>query len=778
MTTLNDFGTKIFLDRYALKDKNGECIETDPRSMIDRVASAVAEAEETQDLCNKWEAKFIWLMEDWKFVPGGRILAGAGASEELTLYNCYVIPSPNDSREGVVNTLGEMTEIMSRGGGVGINLSTLRPKGARVYGVNGQSSGAVSWGSLYSFVTGLIEQGGSRRGALMLILADWHPDLMQFINAKREAGKITNANISVAVSDEFMQAVRQNDDWVLRFPDTTHPMYEEGWNGDIFDWIDDRGDVIEYSRHNARDIWDAIIGSAHASAEPGIWFNGRSEAMANSYYFNPPIATNPCGEQPLGANSVCNLGAINLAKMYNPVTKNVNWELLSTVTATAVRFLDNVIDVTPYFSEANEEVQKAERRVGLGVMGLADLFIQMGIRYGDDASVLLTGEIYRRIAYEAYIASTNLALEKGSFPEFNPEQFNDSGFMQGMSAELRSKVAMDGIRNVTLLTQAPTGTTGTMVNTSTGIEPFYAWEYTRNSRLGEVQETNKYVFKWREDNPLASDEEMPDHFVTAMDLSPEEHIKVQAAAQRWVDSAISKTCNVPNEYTVEQVRDLYEYMYDLGCKGGTIYRDGSRDVQVLSVDKPDPLQGDENWNANKVAELINDANPPTFWIQERGDQTLTGRTIVVPTPFGKAYVTINELDGEPIEVFINIGKAGSDVRADAEALGRLISLALQMALPGTRRAALYHIRSQLKGIRGSQVSPFLGPRKTYSLPDSLGEALRFYELYSLEESDDEWDVPDEDKPVPKYDLCPDCSNAGLVREEGCQVCKSCGWSAC
>ena len=540
-------------------------IETQPEEMMTRVARGVAAIEASPAKQDEWSEKFRWLLDDWKFVPGGRILTAAGTDQDLTFYNCYVIPSPNDSREGIMTTLTQMTEIMSRGGGVGINLSTLRPRHAYVKGVNGRSSGAVSWGGLYSFVTGLIEQGGSRRGALMLILNDWHPDVINFINSKRQSGKITNANISVGVSDKLMDAVAADEDWELLFPDTRDPDYDELWDGDLETWIAAGRQAINYKTIKARELWDAIIESAWSSAEPGVWFRERSNKMANSWYFNPQICTNPCGEQPLGAFSVCNLGAINLSRFYDEAARDVAWDELRKTVTYSTRFLDNVIDTTPYFFQENKDVQLSERRVGLGTMGIAELMLKLGVRYGSDESVALIDEIYKTIAVTSYETSSDLALEKSAFPMFDAEKFLESGFMQAMPNDVRVKVRRDGIRNVTLLTQAPTGTTGTMVNTSTGVEPFFSWVYYRKSRLGLHEEQVPIVKKWYAAHPEADD--LPDYFVTAMDLAPQEHVKVQGAFQRWIDSAISKTCNVPNDYSVEQVSELFKYMYELGCKG-------------------------------------------------------------------------------------------------------------------------------------------------------------------------------------------------------------------
>ncbi len=840
-SALHELGYKIFLDRYAQKDmtrstlalgdrvivvindKTGQReigtvteinlpqvtvtlldgavvardlehvdkpIETEPSQMMERVARGVAATEASQAKQAEWTGKFRWLLDDWKFVPGGRILTAAGTDQDLTYYNCYVIPSPDDSREGIMTTLTQMTEIMSRGGGVGINLSTLRPRHSYVKGVNGRSSGAVSWGALYSFVTGLIEQGGSRRGALMLILNDWHPDVFNFINSKRQAGQITNANISVGVSDRLMEAVAADEDWQLIFPDTRDPDYDEFWDGDLNTWVASGRKVIQYKTVKARELWHAIIESAWASAEPGIWFNERSNKMANSWYFNPLISTNPCGEQPLGAFSVCNLGAINLSRFYDEKNRDVAWDDLRKTVAYSTRFLDNVIDTTPYFFEENEVVQKSERRVGLGTMGIAELMLKLGVRYGSDESVALIDQIYKTIAITSYETSSDLALEKGAFAQFDAEKFIESGYMQTMPENLRQKVRRDGIRNVTLLTQAPTGTTGTMVNTSTGVEPFFSWVYYRKSRLGLHEEQVPIVKDWHDAHPDA--EELPDYFVTAMDLSPEEHVKVQGAFQRWIDSAISKTCNVPNEYSIEQVSDLYRKMYDLGCKGGTIYRDGSRDEQVLMLKGDERAESEmEDLKHSSKAEAGDEAEPAStpHRVYPRPD-SLQGLTVKTQTPFGKAYITINRDDrGNPFEVFIAIGKAGTDIQADAESLGRMISLQLRTTAPQNRREMLRLIIEQLQDIGGARAIG-IGPKRVLSLPDAVARVLQIE--FFPEDQPLQLDLPidDEDRSgsdsdnlvaygaISGADICPDCGTTTLIRAESCRKCLTCGYSEC
>ncbi len=780
-------------------------LETKPEQMMDRIAKGIAKVEKTAEKQREWEENFRWLLDGWKFVPAGRILAGAGTDQALTYYNCYVIPSPQDSREGIIKTLQNMNEIFSRGGGVGINLSTLRPRYAYVKGVNGRSSGAVSWGSLYSFSTGLIEQGGSRRGALMLILNVWHPDVMEFVNSKREAGKIVNANISVGVTDDFMQAVEQDADWDLVFPDVADPEYDTKWDGYLPNWLAMGKKTITHKTVKARELWHNIIESAWSSAEPGLFFIDRANKMSNSWYFSPLICTNPCGEQPLPGWAVCNLGAINLSRFVEKDASgewHITWEKLGTSIRYAVRFLDNIIDATPYFFEENRNQQKSERRVGLNTMGIAEMMIRLGIKYGSLESMRFIDELYEFITTEAYSASSEIAAEKGSFPLFDAEKFLESGFMQNMPIKIRETVKKKGMRNVTVLTQAPNGTIGTMVGTSTGIEPFYSWTYFRKSRLGLHEENVEIVEEWKRENP---GKELPEYFVHAMDLTPEEHVNVLAACQRWVDSAISKTSNTPNSYTVEQTAALYELMYKLGCKGGTIYRDGSRDQQVLML-KEDKKEHEEP-HTEEAGKIIPRSRP----------EVLVGKTYRIRTAYGNLYITINEDEnGKPFEVFGTLGKAGGFFAGQAEAITRLASLSLRSGIE------VHELIDQLKGIRGPQVAWSEGGM-ILSLPDAIGQILEKH----VSTSQQQLDLPLSSEPlvetadmeaeaeaelvktaesnqslmldaihntekvgsatpakrtrsIADFGDAPVCPSCGSMLElgEGCMMCRGCGWSKC
>ncbi|WP_274653727.1 adenosylcobalamin-dependent ribonucleoside-diphosphate reductase [Paenibacillus humicola] len=839
-------------------------IEGTPEEMWDRLADSIASVERTEEARRLWRERFRFALDDWKLVPGGRIAAGAGASDELTLFNCYVIPSPHDSRGGIMRTLTEMTEIMARGGGVGINLSSLRPRRAVVAGVNGSSSGAVSWGGLFSYTTGLIEQGGSRRGALMLMMNDWHPDVLDFITVKQTMGQVTNANLSVCVSNAFMRAVKEDLEWELVFPDTKDKAYDERWDGDLDKWRRSGGRVVPYKTVRARDVWHTIIESAWKSAEPGVVFMEYYNEVSNSWYFNPIISTNPCGEQGLPAWGVCNLSAINLSKFYDAARHDVDWEELAKVTRWSVRFLDNVIEATPYHFEENERNQKKERRIGLGSMGLAELMIRLGIRYGSPESLAFLDKLYGFVAREAYLASAEIAAEKGSFPAFEAEPFLQSGFMRAMTEaypEVAAAVRERGMRNVTVITQAPTGSTGTMVGTSTGIEPYFAFEYFRQSRLGYDKQYVQVAQDWKEAHP---GEELPDYFVTAMDLTAEEHIRVQAAIQRWVDSSISKTANCPNDFTVEETKRLYELAFELGCKGVTIYRDGSRDVQVLSTAKEEktgesgrpagseagaseaaragsgasegeartstetlsagqagtnagpagnasgsssaaewpavaPAGGEygsfaaAEWPAAAPAAAVPAPEPDVVDKAYRNrPQVLRGATYKINTPFGMAYITINDLNGSPGEIFLNVGKAGSDVFAMSEALGRVCSLFLRYGDHGNKVKLLI---KHLKGIGGTGAIGF-GANRVESIADAVAKALEMHaqtgEQAAAIESAEPHGVAgselgraaheqpahgNEGGPFP-LDLCPSCGAAALLNAEGCRTCASCGYSRC
>ncbi|MDF2837046.1 MAG: hypothetical protein K0Q63_2686, partial [Paenibacillus sp.] len=522
------------------------------------------------------------------------------------------------------------------------------------------------------------------------------------------------------------------------------------------------------------------------------------------------IVVHNCGEQGLPGWGVCNLSAINLSKFHDAQRNDVDWEELGSVTRAAVRFLDNVIDKTPYHFEENERNQKLERRIGLGTMGLAELMIKLGIRYGGENSLDFLDRLFGFIAKEAYLASSRLAAEKGSFPAFDAEKYLQSGFMKMLVAaypEVGEAIREHGMRNVTVLTQAPTGSTGTMVGTSTGIEPYFAFDYYRQSRLGYDKQLVPIAQEWLDANP---GRELPDYFVTAMSLSAEDHIRTQAAIQRWVDSSISKTANCPADFTVEDTKRLYELAYDLGCKGVTIYRDGSRDVQVLSagekkaeqeakVEQKAAAETDESLSSAPEAgedrsapsspQETTASSPSVDKQYKRRPSVLRGATYKINTPFGMAYITINDLDGSPAEIFLNVGKAGSDVFAMAEALGRVCSLFLRYGDHGNKVKLLV---KHLKGIGGTGAIGF-GPNRVESIADAVAKALEMhaygvpeplevhFESELLAEEKTEKEESGGDPQVDSHahlDLCPSCGSAALINLEGCKQCSVCGFSKC
>lgn len=755
-TVLDGIREKVFLDRYSLKDRDGSPIERYPEQMWRRVASSIASVEPTEEKRAYWSRRFFEALQGFKFVPGGRILAGAGTGHKVTYYNCYVIPSPEDSRSGILDNLKIMTEIMARGGGVGVNLSTLRPRGSYIRTVNGTASGPCSWAQLYSVATGdVIQQGGSRRGALMLMLDDNHPDIEEFITVKRRPGMIEHANLSVCVSDAFMEAVAADADWPLI------------WDGKVHKTL------------RARDLWNLICESAWASAEPGVVFMDRYQKQSNTWYYETIRCVNPCGEQGLPPWGVCNLGALNLAAFVRDGT--FDYAALAEHARIAVRFLDDVIDANDYFIEENKAAQLGTRRTGLGTMGLADALLALELRYGSDESLAVIERIYQTIRDAAYDMSCDVAAEKGPFPRFDQEKYLQGYFIQQLPNAIRAKIAQHGIRNAVILTQAPTGTTSLLAGVSSGIEPVYDFAMLRRDRTGEHILYHPLYKKWHDEHP---GEPTPPWFVKAADLTPEEHVRVQALIQRYTDASISKTVNAPNHHTVQEVDTLYRQAYELGCKGVTYYRDGSRDAVLMHLEekkdqKPKPSSG--------PSEEIPQLRPRPH--------VLAGATYRAPTPVGTAFVTINSApNGDICEVFITVGRAGSDVAADAEAIGRLISLAFRIPSPLSSGSVAEAVIDQLTGIGGSNSLGF-GNARVRSLADAVAKVLaehvglsRAYPTggttVSLADAVGSHQAANGNgtpRAVPVRttgDFCPGCGQIALVYEEGCRKCYVCGFSSC
>jgi len=784
---LSGISEKVFLDRYALKDKKGQLIEKKPDEMWKRVAKAVAKNEKES---KHWEKEFFNSMKDFKYVPGGRILAGAGTGFNVTYYNCFVIPSPKDSRNGILETLKQMVEIMARGGGVGINMSSLRPRGARVKKVNGSSSGPINWASLFSVATkDIIQQGGTRRGALMLMLWDWHPDIEEFITVKQDLNKINGANLSLCISDKFMEAVEKDEDWQLVFPDTQDPDYDEEWSGDLDSWKALGKKTIVYKTVKARKIWDMIAQSAWQCAEPGVVFMERYNKLHNNYYWNKINCVNPCGEEGLPPWGVCNLGSINLSALVkgNNIDKkgSFDFKILKRIIRAAVRFQDNVIDMDQYFFEGIRETQlEGERRIGLGTMGLGDTLIKLHLRYGSKESLKFITKVYRLIRDESYFASIEIAKEKGAFLKFDKDKYLNGKFVSQLPKPILNNLKKSGIRNSLLLMQAPTGSTSLMSNTTSGIEPVFEFEFTRKDRLGQHLIRHHLYGIWykkHEEEIKKNQIKKPEWFVSAGELAPEDHVYVQAAIQKYVDASISKTVNAPNSHSVDEVKKLYTLAYKLGLKGIAYMRDGSR-PGVLER-KPDNKKPEEKKEA-----------PPKYIIKPR-PMVVHGSTYKINTPVGTAFITINiNGGGEPLEVFINIGKAGTEVYAMAEGLGRVVSLALRFASHLQPKERVKEVVDQLKGIGGARALGF-GKDRIRSLPDALSKVLAIH--FDLNGNNNSVNnhvqnekpklineitqpalIEEKDPTNSSFDICPSCGEASLVHEEGCKKCYGCGYSEC
>lgn len=812
----------VFSDRYARKDETGKPVEEKPEEMWRRVAHAVAKMEKAKDR-QVWEDKFFSAMQDFAFVPGGRILSGAGTGYKVTFYNCFVIPSPHDSRGGILKTLGQMVEIMSRGGGVGINLSSLRPRGTRVKKVNGFSSGPCNWAELFSVATkDIIQQGGSRRGALMLMLWDWHPDIEEFITVKQDLARINGANLSVCVSDKFMEAVKTDSDWELVFPDKSDPEYDTKWDGYLPNWTRLGKKVIVHKTLKARALWDLIAQAAWKSAEPGVVFMERYNKWFNNHYFEYVNCVNPCGEEGLPNWGVCNLCSINLAALVNE-NGQMDYARLTEIAKVGVRFQDDVIDADFYVFDEIRKVQKqGERRIGLGTMGLGDALIKMKIRYGSTESLPVIDKIYKTIRDAAYEASVAIAREKGPFPKIDKKQHVESYFVKQLPEPIKKNMRRYGVRNSVILQQAPTGSTSLMAGVSSGIEPVYEFEFIRRDRLGEHTLRHPLFDAWFADFTKTNGreptkEERPAWFVSANDLTPEDHVYVQATIQKYVDASISKTVNAPATHTVEDVKRLYTLAYEQGCKGIAYMREGSRAGVLTRVDaKP------------TVAAEIKPVVPAAPEVKPR-PMVVHGSTYRVETPVGEAYVTLNTNGGnQPVEMFINVGKAGSDVTAMAEALGKIISLTLRMASPIPPMERAHKIASMLIGIGGARSLGF-GENRVRSLPDAIAKVIdRHFGFFQQHRVDAEpvasaatnghtngngngnghatattvqqavskltqaveppepiFAAPPATKAAditPKrmvtVDLCPQCGEASLVFEESCKKCYSCGYSEC
>ena len=739
--------------KYRLKDQNGTFLEQTVQDTWRRIAKALSEVETEP---KKWETIFYNALTDFKFLPAGRITAGSGTKRNVTLFNCFVMGVIPDSMSGIFDMLKEAALTMQQGGGIGYDFSTIRPKGSLVKGIAADASGPVSFMDVWDSMCRTIMSAGSRRGAMMATMRCDHPDIEEFIAAKSDSQKLRMFNLSVLVTDAFMDAVKKGEDWKLIY------------NNKV------------YSVIKAADLWDQIMRATYNFAEPGVIFIDRINETNNLSYCETITATNPCGEQPLPPYGACLLGSINLAKLVeHPFDKNAYLDVsqLEDLVFTAVRMMDNVIEVSQFPLEAQKLEAKNKRRIGLGVTGLADALLMVGLRYGSDEAVKKTEKWMKTIARSAYNASINLAEEKGAFPLFDPEKFIVSGNMIQMDEDVKKAVNKFGIRNALLTSIAPTGTISLYAgNVSSGIEPVFAYSYTRkvlqNDGSHVEEEVVDYAVKlWRDKFGNAP---LPDFFVSAQNLTPADHVKMQAAAQKWVDSSISKTINCPEDISFDDFKEVYIQAYDTGCKGCTTYRPNEVTGSVLSAASEEKSASDQ------------EANGDIIYMSEPLDRpsTLEGNTYKLKWPDSEhaIYVTINDIivndKRRPFEVFIN--SKNMEHFAWTVGLTRMISAVFR------RGGDVSFVVDELKAVFDPRGGAWVGGKYIPSILAAIGGILEEHMMKIGFIKDSDTSLFHKSSEVTKVEnlklsrqkSCTSCGQFDLQMIEGCMTCRSCGYSKC
>jgi ribonucleoside-diphosphate reductase alpha chain len=739
--------------KYRHRDADGTPFDRTIEDSWRRVARALAEAEHDP---GAWEPRFYEALTDFRFLPAGRILAGAGTARRVTLFNCFVMGTIADDLGAIFAHLREAALTMQQGGGIGYDFSTLRPKGAPVRGVAADASGPLSFMDVWDAMCRTIMSAGARRGAMMATMRCDHPDIEDFIAAKRAPGRLRNFNLSVLVTDAFMRAVETDAAWPLVF------------GGTVFRTV------------QARALFDAITRATYDYAEPGVIFIDRINARNNLYYCETISATNPCGEQPLPPYGACLLGSINLARLvreaFTPAARIDEAELAELV-AVAIRMMDNTIDVSGFPLESQAREAEAKRRIGLGVTGLADALMMCGLRYGTVEAARVAGDWARQIERASYLASVGLAREKGAFPLFDRESYLAGETIQGLDEDVRAGIREHGIRNALLTSVAPTGTISLVAdNVSSGIEPVFALAYTRKVLQPDGSRTEEEVsdyalrlFRKR----FGPEAPLPDCFVTAQDLTPAEHVRMQAAVQKHVDSAISKTVNVPEDIDFESFQEVYRDAYRSGCKGCTTYRPNDITGSVLEVKGSAPA-------AAPATQVALSSGPELMLRSEK----LTGVTYKLrwPDSVHAMYVTINdtEQDGtrRPFEIFIN--SKNLEHYAWVVALTRMISAVFR------RGGEVGFVAEELKQVFDPRGGQWSGGRYVPSLVAAIGDVIERHmrEIGFLPNEDAVPTVAGHASVAAPASatflgpLCPKCSQPGLVRESGCLSCQQCGWSKC
>ena len=746
--------------KYRFKQADGAPIDVTVEDTWRRIARDLARVEKDPA---HWEERFYQALEDFQYLPAGRITAGAGTARQVTLFNCFVMGTIPDSMSGIFEGLKEAALTMQQGGGIGYDFSTIRPKGADVKGVAADASGPLSFMDVWDAMCRTIMSAGSRRGAMMATMRCDHPDIEDFIIAKSDAARLRMFNVSVLVTDPFMEAVKADASWDL-----------------VFD-----GKV--YRTVQARDLWNKIMRATFDYAEPGVIFIDRINAANNLNYVETIAATNPCGEQPLPPYGACLLGSINLARLVEkPFEDAAELSLgrLNDLVATAVRMMDNVVDASKFPLPEQAAEAQAKRRIGLGVTGLADALLMLGLRYGSDEAAAQTEAWLKAIARSSYLASVDLAKEKGAFPLFDAEKFLSSGNMQNMDEDVREAIREHGIRNALLTSIAPTGTISLYAgNVSSGIEPVFAYAYTRKVLQKDGSRTEEEVVDyavqlWRD---KFGDADLPNYFVNAQTLAPSDHVKMQAAAQKWVDSSISKTINCPEDISFDAFKDVYMQAWDTGCKGCTTYRPNDVTGSVLSVsekkkDAPEIVAQDDAEPLQPHGDVIYMSEP-----LDR-PKALEGNTYKLKWPDSEhaIYLTINDIvvngHRRPFEVFIN--SKNMEHFAWTVALTRMISAVFR------RGGDVSFVVEELKAVFDPRGGAWVQGKYIPSILAAIGGVIEQHMIATgfLEgegmglKSDPQAAVVNLDGPRGK--ACPSCGQYDMRMVEGCMTCGSCGHSKC
>ena len=735
--------------KYRLKTADGTIVDTTVQDTWRRIADDLASVEKDPSL---WSKRFYNALDDFKFLPAGRITAGAGTGRAVTLFNCFVMGTIPDSMGGIFDMLKEAALTMQQGGGIGYDFSTIRPKGAPVHGVAADASGPLSFMDVWDAMCRTIMSAGSRRGAMMATLRCDHPDIEDFIEAKSDAARLRMFNVSVLVTDPFMEAVKSEEDWDLVF------------DGQIYKTV------------SAKELWDKIMQSTYDYAEPGVIFIDRINKANNLNYCETIAATNPCGEQPLPPYGACLLGSINLARLVETPFEAgaaLNETLLAELVGTAVRMMDNTVDASRFPLPEQESEAQNKRRIGLGVTGLADALLMVGSRYGSDEAAALTEKWLHLIARHAYLASVDIAKEKGAFPLFEADAFLASRTMQMMDEDVRDAIATHGIRNALLTSIAPTGTISLYAgNVSSGIEPVFAYAYSRKVLQKDGTRTEEEVVDyavqmWRD---KFGDAELPEYFVNAQTLAPEDHVKMQAAAQKWIDSSISKTINCPEDISFEAFKNVYMQAYEQGCKGCTTYRPNAVTGSVLSVSE----QSEDTPELDSGADVIYMSEP-----LDR-PQSLEGRTYKLKWPDSEhaIYLTINDVimngSRRPFEVFIN--SKNMEHFAWTLALTRMISAVFR------RGGDVSFVVEELKQIFDPRGGAWIKGKYIPSILAAIGGVIETHMIATGflegEGTGLKQDYLANQASVSSEKPCPSCGQYDLQMMEGCMTCVSCGHSKC